>query len=108
MQSIDYNWTTCTAEVTIDCWGRYQREKKFGERYYGTELYGMCRSRALARFEVCRDGLDPDGPGPLDPLEWPDAPEGGRPTDNAFDPYAENEDCKQIWTLAHLSNSYRT
>ena len=53
------------------CWKRYLDEKAFCSQYYGTDLYGMCASRARARFEACRDGLDPNGPGPLDPLEWP-------------------------------------
>jgi RHS repeat-associated protein len=57
-----------------ECWDRYMNEKAFCSRYFGTELYSMCRSRAQARYEACRDGLDPDGPGPLDPLKWPDAP----------------------------------
>lgn len=54
-----------------ECWERYLEERAFCSRYYGTRLYGMCRSRALARYEACRDKL-PD-PGPLDPLQWPDA-----------------------------------
>ena len=52
-----------------ECWARYLEEKAFCSRYYGTRLYGMCRSRALARYEACRDGLE--DPGPLDPLDWP-------------------------------------
>ena len=52
-----------------DCWIRYQQEKTFCERYYGTVMYGMCRDRALKRYEACRDGLDPNGLGPLDPLD---------------------------------------
>jgi RHS repeat-associated protein len=52
-----------------DCWIRYQQEKAFCERYYGTVMYGMCRDRAQKRYEACRDGLDPNGPGPLDPLD---------------------------------------
>lgn len=52
-----------------DCWTRYLAEKEFCERYYGTVMYGMCRDRALKRYEACRGGLDPNGPGPLDPLD---------------------------------------
>ena len=52
-----------------ECWSRYLQEKAFCEQYYGTVMYGMCRDRAKARYEACRDGLDPNGPGPLDPLD---------------------------------------
>ena len=34
-------------------------------------------------FEACRDGLDPEGPGPLDPLNWPDAPDPDTPEPEA-------------------------
>ncbi|HEV2114305.1 MAG TPA: RHS repeat-associated core domain-containing protein [Terriglobales bacterium] len=64
----------CKKMTKDECWERYLSEKAFCSRYYKTPYYSMCVSRALARYEACRDGLDPDNPGPLDPLEWPDAP----------------------------------
>jgi RHS repeat-associated protein len=75
----------CKVKYTKDeCWKRYMREKQFCERYYDPDrqpwevnLYAMCMSRAQARYEACRDGLDPEGPGPLDPLEWPEGEDGG-------------------------------
>jgi hypothetical protein len=82
IESISFNFQTCSAKVkrTDPCMERYLAEKKYCEQFYDPNRlpgepnwYAMCMSRAQARFEACVDGL-PD-PGPLDPFDWPDAPE---------------------------------
>ena len=64
-----------------DCHKRYLEEKQYcHDNWFGIQpIYGMCRDRAYKRYRVCVGGGDPDSIGPLEPTQWPDAPDPDEP-----------------------------